>query len=689
MLKLRILSLAALVSLVAAVAFPAFSFNADNAGIPDARQRNVLIAQAAKLREERRFEQALALYEQLLAKDPRDPEAFRMRVLTLGDIGSSYRAWQLYRSRPELFDAEQRERLELDYLARLIGWSNAYSEDEEIRLSEAEAADEAIATYLDAQNPSGKDLPTRLQFDRLILLNRLGRHRQVAEEYRALQEGAQTVPAYALSAVGDSLLVLKEPEQAAEVLESALAADPDNANLQVQLAYARLESERPALAITRLREYQQRQPAWKYAAGARQPHQNWARYDADTTLAMLSAYAEDLPAAQKALEQYVGLAPANSALQTSLGSVYQMRGWPARALERHRMAITLDERNVAGRVGQVEALTALDRTDMARPLHDDLLRNYPAQPSVRRMDEDWRAHQGWQWRVHANGGRSESNGGAASASPLGNRDGQYGFEISSPLFADRWRITGMADSRWADFQGQRVHDRRHGIGIAYGFGGVEAALDVNHAADAPGGNALDLHAAWRMNDVWRLGVDARRDDSEASLQARAAGITADSFRLSSNYVPSERTALRIGLSQLRYDDGNRHSALSASLEQRVLSRPRLLLNALAGVYASRSTRDDAPYFNPSRDGSVEAGLLVDHLVWRDYDRHFRQRLDLSAGRYWQQGYGSAWVPSVRYEHEWQFARGKVLQYGTSWSRPVYDGQREQRVGLDAEFRWGE
>lgn len=687
--NIRILSLVALVSLTAADAAAAFDSRPDSIRISGSQQRKSLLAQATARREAHQFEQALDLYEQLLATDPRDADAFRMRVLTLSDIGSSYRAWQLYRNRPELFDAEQRERLELDYLARLIGWSNAYSEDEDTRLSEAETADEAITGYLGAQDPNGKGLPLRLRFDRLILLNRLGRHQQVADEYGALQKNAQTVPAYALGAVGDSLLALKEPEQAAKVLESALTADPDNPSLQVQLAYARLESEQPALAMARLREYAEAQPAWKYAAGARQPHQNWARYDADTTLAMLSAYTEDLPAAQKAMEQYVELAPANSALQTSLGGVYQMRGWPRRALERHRMAATLDERNVAARLGQVEALTALDRTDLARPLHDDLLRNYPLQSGVRRMDDEWRAHQGWQWRVHANGGRSESDGATVSASPLGNRDGQYGFEISSALFADRWRMTGMADNRWADFQGQRVHDRRQGVGIVYGFDRLEAAVGANHTADAPRSNGLELHAAWRLNDVWGIGLDARRNDSEASLQARAAGIAADSFGLSSSYVPNERTAMRIGLSQFRYDDGNRRSALSASLEQRVISQPRLLLNVLGAVYASRGTRGDAPYFNPSKDASVEAGLLADHLVRRDYDRHFRQRLNVSAGRYWQQGYGSAWVPSARYEHEWQFAGGKVLQYGANWSRPIYDGQREQRFGLDAEFRWGE
>ena len=85
----------------------------------------------------------------------------------------------------------------------------------------------------------------------------------------------------------------------------------------------------------------------------------------------------------------------------------------------------------------------------------------------------------------------------------------------------------------------------------------------------------------------------------------------------------------------------------------------------------------------------ELGVRADHLAWRDYDHHFRHRLSANAGRYWQEGYGSAWIPSLSYRHEWQWAMGRVLSYGISWARPVYDGARETRYGFDAELRWGE
>src|SRR5690606_289974 len=139
----------------------------------------------------------------------------------------------------------------------------------------------------------------------------------------------------------------------------------------------------------------------------------------------------------------------------------------------------------------------------------------------------------------------------------------------------------------------------------------------------------------------------------------------------------------------RYEDGNRRTALNLDTQQRLFTRPHFLLDGLAGLSASRGSRQDTPYFNPSRDGTLELGLRADQLVWREYERHFRHRFTATAGRYWQEGFSTAWVPSLRYEHEWQFGMGRVLTYGINWSRPVYDGVREERFGFDAELRWGE
>ena len=57
--------------------------------------------------------------------------------------------------------------------------------------------------------------------------------------------------------------------------------------------------------------------------------------------------------------------------------------------------------------------------------------------------------------------------------------------------------------------------------------------------------------------------------------------------------------------------------------------------------------------------------------------------------YFPIGYMSWMNQSAEYRHEWQIGEGRIFEYGVSWSRPVYDGQRERHVGLDVGLRWGE
>ncbi|WP_082611084.1 poly-beta-1,6 N-acetyl-D-glucosamine export porin PgaA [Lysobacter sp. Root916] len=643
-------------------------------------------AQIERLRADRDWLAALSLIERHLAVHPADADLYRLRVLTLADIGARDRARTLYLARPQLFSAEQAADLNAAGLARRIVWSKAYAVDEATRLEEARAADAAIDAYRAQLASAGTPEPASLAYDRLVVLNRLGRHQEVADEYRRLENSGRPVPGYALGAVGDSLLTLRRPDEAAIALERALQADPDDPDLPIQLGYAHLERERYDLALPLLRGLVEARAPWPHAPGARRGYENWQRYDAETNYALARAFGEDQPGAQAMLEPLAAIGPNNADLQASLGSIYMFRGWPSRALERFSIASTLDERNVEARIGQVETLSTLQRYDLARPIHDQLLARYPNEAHVRSMDRNWDMRRGWQARVYAAGGRNRDGGGA---SPLGNRDREYGVEVATPLIDDRWRLLARSGRRWADFQGDRSVAQRNEVGLGYAYDRLDAQLYVGRDRDGLGGTAIAVGAGWRIDDRYSLRARVSRNDATASLQARASGITGDLVEIGADYHPSERTALGASLQHWRYDDGNRRDQLSLALDQRLLSRPHLLIDGLASLGAGRGSRDDAPYFNPSRDASAEFGIRFDHLTWRRYDRHFRQRLTLSSGAYWQRDYGTAWVPSLRYQHEWQFAPGRVLSYGLNWSRPVYDGQREQRLGFDAEFRWGE
>ena len=648
------------------------------------------VARVDQLRDNARWLEALTAAENGLAAHPDSPALYRLRVFALLDIGTHHRAYTLYRARRDLFHKDEASRLEGAELARRINWSGLYAADEERRLDEAHAAEAALVDYEQWALETGTPRPPNLRFDRLLLLNKLARHQEVVDGYHEALANGLTVPDYALGAIGDSLLALRNPSEASSVLRRALAVDPGNVDLTILLAYADLERERFDLAVPAMRDLTATQSPWLSASGARMGHENWRRYDAETTYAMIQAFAEDLPAAQARLESLVRVGPRHSGTQDSLGSVYRFRGWTERALERYRMASTLDERNVNARLGQVATLSELNRYDLARPIHDELLSLYPNSAHVISMDRNWRLARGWGGRVYGVSGRSDgADMGSNGNSPFGNRDVGYGVELRGPLIDYRWRWYASTDHRSTDFQEQDIRMHRTDVGIEYAFDRWQARATVGRASDGIGGTGAALSARWRKDDRWVFGGAIRLNDSEASLQAHGSGISADSVMFNADYSHNERTSAGVSVSQLRYDDGNRRDRLSAAGGHRFISRPHLQVEVLGNASASRSSLDGAPYFNPSRDASGEIGIRLDHIGWRRYERSFRERLTASVGSYWQEGFGNHGIPMLRYEHEWRFETlGNSLLYGVSWSRPVYDGNREERVAFDLEYRWG-
>ncbi|AWV07608.1 poly-beta-1,6 N-acetyl-D-glucosamine export porin PgaA [Marilutibacter maris] len=648
------------------------------------------LTEIQQLRDQGRWLDALSAIGRAQDDRPDDPALYRLQTLTLLDLGSSYRAWRLYRARPEVFDADEARRLRGAGTARLINWGRLYAESEQARDEELALAGQALRTLQESgQEPGSADLRTR--FDEIALLNLLERHTEVIERYRALQDEGVEPPPYVLVSIAGSLLAERHPAEAIPLYRQVERAMPDAWDPRLQLGYAYSESEDFDAAYAHLEQLKAAEPAWLYAPGARRPHSNPRHYDADRNLALMHLYGQDTAGAQQRLESLAAIGPNNASLQTAVGEVYRQRGWSERALERFRMAGTQDPEHIGARIGQVGALLDLDRVDLARPLHDRLLAGHPRNVQVKQMARDWDKRLGWQWQINASAGRSDSRDGAPGVSPLGSRDGGHSFAVQGPLLGDRWRIAAEAGDTWADFQGVRVHDRRAGVGVRFAHDRLRAAAGVDRILDdwTDADSGYHVSADWRLDDAWRIGGGWYHNSPNASLQARRSGIGADELSLGVSWIPSDHGRIDARLQQLRYDDGNRREALTIDTQRHLLSRPHLWIDGLLGGYTSRGSRDDAPYFNPSRDASLQLGARLDHITWRDYDRHFRQRLTAGIGPYWQEGYGSHWVPQLRYAHEWRFGTGRLLEYGVNWSRPVYDGTREEHLGFDLEFRWGE
>lgn len=647
-----------------------------------------LMTRAAALSDQKRWVDALAIYQRLQSETPDDPVVYRLRVMTLADLGSASLAWSLYQARPELFSEAERARLSADRIARLTVWGGFTPLSEGTRLADMQRAADARALGA-GQVQSDPGALLRQRFDDIVVLNGLDRHEDAALLYQQLRAAGTEVPPYAQAAAGDSLLAIRRPEDAIHALEGAAAALPDDIDTQVVLAYAYLESERHADALAHLQKIAAREPAWPKVPGAPVGYQNWNRYQADTNLAMIHAYSSDPVTAQAALAPMARLAPNNADLQAKLGTVFMQRGWEDQALERFNVAHTIDPLSLQARIGQVGALAQVGRIDQARSIHDALLVAFPGNVHVDRMHQDWRTRTGWQVEIGAQRGRSEGPDSLATASPLGSDDGSHAISVYSPLLGDRWRVGAFQQDRWAEFQGPRVRDRRHGVGVRYAYDRLSVDARVSRSDDAfIDATSVGIDAGWRFSETLQGRVSAERDSADASLQARASGIGADTIALGLDWTPDERSALSGEIRQWRYDDGNRREGFNINGRRLLRVQPRSIFAVEGGLHASRGDRDDAPYFNPGRDAGWNVAAVMDSTHWRRYESSFSQRIGVGVGQYWQEDFGSAVIPSLQYRHDWQLGSNRHLDYGLGWSRPVYDGTRETRLTFDIAFRWG-
>jgi biofilm PGA synthesis protein PgaA len=337
-------------------------------------------------------------------------------------------------------------------------------------------------------------------------------------------------------------------------------------------------------------------------------------------------------------------------------------------------------------MGRVPALFELGRVDEALAANEQVQARYPENLHAQRLQKEVWLRMGPMGHVRWVRGRNDAE--TPAGSQFGIEDHRLNAETWTPLLANRWRFGIVADTVDAHFDPETLRYRRIGGAVDYRYRQLGLRVSAYEVAEPRDDEAWTIDASWMLNDAWTLRASVAENDVDTSLQARRAGFEADSVALGASWRPSDLGAVDMRLKHLRYSDGNERDQLSVFGRWRLYTAPHLNIEGLGSLWLSRGSREDAPYFNPSRDAMVTAGVRFNHILWRRYDAYLRHRLDIQAGPYWQEGFGTHWVPSVAYRHEWRPAQGHTFEYGVSWARPVYDGGRERRIAFELAYRWG-
>ncbi len=577
-----------------------------------------------------------------------------------------------------------------DQAAAMVRWgSDTRPSDPAQRFDGTDAAIARLDGLLAALPPPPAEAAARrrLRLDRLVALRDRVRMEEAASEGRALQSDAP-LPSFAEEAYADALLYLRRPEEAIAAYRRVLAANPKDVPADTQimarygLFYAAVEAEDFDTAYATIDALVNDEPIWRMYRDDPTRHDNPDRAYAEVTAATARYNGNQLADAWARITRIADAAPANKQARLTLYQVARARDWPRRAEVEGEIAASLEPDSAEAKIALVEIAMANYRFAEAGRMVGDLLALYPENSHVRRLARELQAEMGWVLDCEAKPSVSQGGGANAAGQALTAQT-----RLTSAPIADNWRLFAATDYANSHPPEGFVDRTRLSAGLEWRIPSLTATLYPTQSwgtlEKAGGGATLD----WWATDQIRLAFSGELYSWDTPLRALFHGITADSYSARATYRWDESRSLVGTFSYLPFTDGNQRFNASAVFTQRLINIPHFDLTATGEVFASQNNRPTAPYYNPDRDLTVDAGLLAEHMIWRRYDASWVQALSINGGLYAEANFRSSVIATVTYEHRWRFDPLGEFHYGLQLQRRVYDGSVENTAALTLGMRW--
>ncbi len=626
---------------------------------------------------------ALRSCQEMLSRQSEHREARRQQILLLDKLGASHRAWELAQRFPDTITPDEKRRLRGSRDAEAVRWGTLPPVSEETRFADTERALiklEDTQQAAECQGAEGQECFRRNRIDRLVALRDRYRMAEVIDDYRQLSETGEPLPDYALEAVADAYLYQRHPEQARDLYREIVGNNPQAYEAQLGLFFALVETQEFNSALEQIEAVVAAEPIWQHPGGKAQRSANWQRLEGETFSALGYFFADDFVEAEQRLTVMTDSAPANTDLLRELGTVYLARGWPRRAQEVFERGLALEPEHRGLRIGQADSSLALRQFARAGQQIADLLTEYPEDRQVQRLGRMWQAHRMRELRLDI--GFSNSSGNVE-----GDQEWAIETRLFSQPFSENFRLfTGFSHTQ-AEFPEGDGDWQRYTVGLEYAAPDLVASLEANLNAGESSHPGLYLGGLWYLDDYWSLPFAAELFSRDTPLRAIRNGIRAHALSLGLNYRAHESRSLGLSGQILDFTDGNLRARLGLSGTQRLLTFPKQKWTAFGELSGSRNNRSDAPYFNPDSDLTLLIGL--EHLwrIYRRYERSFHQRVRLSGGHYWQDGYGGDEILGIEYAHIWEAAYRFNLSYGIGRQRRIYDGDAEWSNTAFLSLNW--
>jgi biofilm PGA synthesis protein PgaA len=646
---------------------------------------SILVALAYANNADKDYLGAFSYYERVLSIDPQHRESLKGSVFAINALGANQLAIERASMHREVFSDDEWAKLQWDASATLVRWGEVAPEEAGQQFNETDSAIRSIHENLQAKNRLILQDPelwsARARFDLIVALRDRRHMQDVVDQFRILQEQGVKLPAYVEIAAGDAFLYLQKPVMARELYLSALKKDSNNYQARLSLVYAYVEAEQYNEAFQTATEIAAEQPEklqFQNPEGLVYTRGNPQKTQAELTAVLTKAFADDLDYAQPRLEDLHNNAPFNPNIGNELANLFYYRGWPRRAKERYVSSMNIDSQHLGLKTGYARTTLELREYLETEKKTYELGLRYPENKGVQRALRRWDIHNMREFKIFSNGG---FNSGSVQGSEEVNLDS---FLYSQPL---NYNYRLFSHVRWqtALFNEGRGFNTRYGLGLEYRRPNLTVASELHYDNSTTNALGFAANIDYQFDDFWQLaaGIDGR--SGETPLRALNDGVTANSAYMRLGYRFHESRRLDLSAQVLSFSDNNFRSMIGGNYFERWYSGSIYKFATILGAGYSHNSKGSTPsdpgigaiYFNPKNDNYFSLTLDNDWLTYRFYDLVFKQRVAVTAGSYWQDGYGASAVGNVLYEHRWQLPRDLLeFNYGAVRYTRVYDGDRE-------------
>jgi biofilm PGA synthesis protein PgaA len=389
----------------------------------------------AALRSGDRFE-TLRAYGQALRLQPNNREAADAMAGVLLELGAPFAAGALLPETPLGIQARQ--------AGALVRWGgHVVPRDPRRRFEGTDAAlkrlDALLRKARSARKPDA-GLIARLRRDRVVALRQRERWADAVAEAEGLRADGDQIPPYVREAEADSLLALRRPHEARLGYDDVLRVEPERREAHIGRFFAFVEVENFRAAFAEIDALAASEPPGLRLPEQRvtRPNSNWL--EGHVLAAEARSFADMPGAAWKRLLPLADGAPANAEVRRVLGDLAAGRGWPRRADEEIHIAASLAPEDKGVQLALAESALRRSRWREARQRIDELAELYPGDLAVQRALRDLAAYNSWElrteFRFHYEAGTAQEEAGGASP----GKGFDFITRLYSPPIAERWRL---------------------------------------------------------------------------------------------------------------------------------------------------------------------------------------------------------------------------------------------------------